>query len=387
MLGLNGMEITQNSRPNVIITKEKEKAVSSHKKTFNRLIKKVQELQGQQEKVACELDETLQFYDATVRPDELLFLQHLTELIDVAYAFYKTAKGFSKNELKIFKAWLIEKLGQVCSMHEQKNIPTTIKAIFKELHGIGYDESFAQEVEEERENFQEQFKGFFGEDIDLSDIDFTGSQEDIMRNIFMKIGKTATDFKEKYAQAPKTKKQIEKEAKKQALEEMQNKSLHTMYTQLARVLHPDLERDAEKRVLKEELMKKLTVAYKKNDLYSLLKIEIEGMNYSVDKMQSHDDDEIKVYNAVLKDQIQELELANGMLVMHPRYIPIQKFYQNGFNSISTLQRLYHALKRSIRDVQGMVAGFKTSQAKAIVEEIIQDQIAMTKSRGCSCGSC
>jgi hypothetical protein len=279
------MEIMKEASRNLMVKKEKDQSASSHHKMFNRLIKKVQELQSQREKIVCALDETLQFYHATVRPDELLLLQHLTALVDIAYGFYKTAKGFSKNELKVVRAWLTEKVNQICSMYEPKNIPATIKEIFKELNNVGYDECFAQELGEFKESLQRTIKSFLGEDIDLSDIDFTGSQEDVMQSIFVKMGKTAIDFKEKLSQASKTKKQIEKEAKKQAIEEIQAKSLHSMYTQLARALHPDLEQDPEKRTLKEELMKKLTVAYANGDLFSLLKIEMEGMSNSVEKIK------------------------------------------------------------------------------------------------------
>lgn len=380
------MEIIHNSRPNIAIKKVAGDAASPHQKTFNRLIKKVQDLQKQQDKVACELDEALQFYYATVHPDELVLLQHLIERINIAYAFYKTAKGFSKNELEIFKSWLKDQVAQVCSMHKDNNLPTTIKDIFKDLHGAGYDDCFAQEVEDFKENFQEYFKDFFDEDIDLSDVDFAGSQEDITRNIFMKIGKTASALQEKSRQAPKTKKQIEKASKAQALAQIQTKSLHSIYKRLARVLHPDLEQDIEKRILKEELMKQLTVAYKKEDLYALLKIETEWMNHSVDKMHSHDDNEIKIYNAILKDQIKELEMTNNMLLMHPRYMSIQGFYRYGFNGLSTLQQQHTALKQLIQEVQDMVSLLKTSQIKTIFKKIIKNQTMVAKGI-CTCGNC
>lgn len=51
------MEHTQNAHSQVIVKKEKNKA--SQQKTFNRLIKKIQELQTKQEKMVRDLDETL----------------------------------------------------------------------------------------------------------------------------------------------------------------------------------------------------------------------------------------------------------------------------------------------------------------------------------------
>ncbi|HEV2916666.1 MAG TPA: hypothetical protein VGW78_02870 [Candidatus Babeliales bacterium] len=376
----------QNQNFPVSTKRGKDATISSHQKTFNRLIKKVQDLQSQREKMEHELDEALQFYHSTVRPDEMILLQHLAERLTVAYEFYKTTKDFSKKELAIFKEWLKENVNKICSMYCPSEIPDTVKEIFKAVYDVGYNESLAQESEEAKKELQEKLKGIFGEGIDLSDVDMMGSQEDILRDICMKMGETVKDLKEKFSQTPKTKKQLEKEAKKQAVEELQGKSVQSIYKQLARVLHPDLEQDIEKRVLKEESMKKLTVAYENKDLYSLLKIETEWMNHSVDKMKCHSDDDIKVYNAILKDQVSELESANEMLIMHPRYISLQKFYGNRFSGIVMLQLQYNRLKQFIQDVQAMVARLKTSEAKALFKVVIQERTRMVKSM-CTCGSC
>lgn len=375
-------EIMQNSHTSVNVKKGKNGTVPFHQKTFNRLIKRVQDLQDQQKRIDRELAEALQFYYATILPDESIFLQYLTERINICYECYKKAKGFSKDELKTLKTWLIAITNQACSLYESKDIPTTIKNIFEELNEVGYDECVAQESRELKEIFQKDFKNFFGEDIDLSDVDLADSPEDVVKSIFMKVGKVSSNLQEKSRQASKTKKQIEKDAKKQALENMQAKTLDSMYKQLVRTLHPDLEQDIEKRTLKEELMKKLTVAYEKSDLYSLLKIEMEWMNLSVGKMQIHNDDEVKVYNAILKDQVQELETVNAMLLMHPRYVPIQRFYKNGFDSIDTLRQEYSELKRLTHEVQDMLSRLKISPVKTILEEVVQN-----KSIACTCGFC
>src|SRR5205823_6427352 len=74
---------------------------------------------------------------------------------------------------------------------------------------------------------------------------------------------------------PKTKRQMEKEALRRNAEEVRKKSISTIYKQLARILHPDLEPDAALRERKVVLMQQLTAAYRDNDLHTLLRMELE----------------------------------------------------------------------------------------------------------------
>jgi len=364
---------------------------SCNQKTFNRLIQTVKDLQSQQDATNRDLDLALQFYYATIKPDEAALLQGITERITIAYQFYKTPKALSKNELKIFKMWLAGEVSKACSIPDFNEISAELKVIFKELNGFDYEEILAQELEATKDEIRERFKRD-GIDVDLSDIKMHASHEEIMRNIFQKMGETAFEQMKTSRQAPKTKKQLEKELKKRAFEEMQKKSLSGMYKQLVRVLHPDLEQNPEQKIWKEELMKKLTIAYDHNDLYSLLTIEMEWMNRSAGKMQAQNDEELKMYNTILKDQVRELQAAIDMLVTHPRYIPIQRFYPDRFDGISTIQKQYNDLKKLIQKDKELILLLRTSEAKTIFKEIIGEQIEMQKimsqrAMRCRCGSC
>lgn len=370
------------------VAKKGKLALISHQKTFNRLIKTVQNLQAKQKATIRDIDLALQFYYDTIKPNEAVLSQHLIERIKIAYQLYKTPKALAKRDRELFKMWLTAEIKQVCSMNEQSQMPDDIKKIFKEITGSHYEEDLAADIE----MLQNKFQNEFGMDVDLSDIDLQGSQDDILRNIFFKMGQAAFQKKENSQEPRKTKKQLEKESKRQAIIDMQTKSLQTMYKQLVRVLHPDLERDNQKRIWKEELMKKLTVAYEKNDLYSLLTIEMEWMNACTGKVRSQTDEDLKIYNAILKDQIKELQMNIDMLFMHPRNLPIQKFYANGFDGISSLKKKATALKKFIKEIQDTLPALQTPQAKTILKKIVIDEFAMQNfmsqgSMTCTCGNC
>ena len=81
---------------------------------------------------------------------------------------------------------------------------------------------------------------------------------------------------EQAAQAAKarrrTKAQRQEEAAAQADQKQLESNAKTIYRQLARTHHPDLERDPEKQAAKTAQMQRITEAYEADDLYTLLQL-------------------------------------------------------------------------------------------------------------------
>lgn len=73
----------------------------------------------------------------------------------------------------------------------------------------------------------------------------------------------------------KTKAQRQKEEAAQADQKQLETNAKTIYRQLARVHHPDLERDPEKQATKTAQMQRITEAYEADDLYTLLQLLAE----------------------------------------------------------------------------------------------------------------
>jgi len=92
-------------------------------------------------------------------------------------------------------------------------------------------------------------------------------------------------------------------AAQQAREEQQRllSNTKTVYRQLARVNHPDLERDPERAAIKTTRMQRITEAYEANDLYTLLQLLAE------DSAESPDDSLLTRYTQALQQQQTELK--------------------------------------------------------------------------------
>jgi len=99
----------------------------------------------------------------------------------------------------------------------------------------------------------------------------------------------------------------------------------SLYKQLAKVLHPDLEIDSTLKAHKEEWMKRLTTAYSSGDLRELLSIELEWLGEESSNLAQASDEKRKIYCLVLKEQIQEVKAQTEQLVNGPEYFVLQRF--------------------------------------------------------------
>jgi len=85
-------------------------------------------------------------------------------------------------------------------------------------------------------------------------------------------------------------------------------ALRLLYTRLAKDLHPDLERDEKRKTEKNDVMRRLTEAYKNEDLYELLQIQFE---YNAENSENYTDalpeEQLRVINETLLSQIHKLQ--------------------------------------------------------------------------------
>jgi hypothetical protein len=86
------------------------------------------------------------------------------------------------------------------------------------------------------------------------------------------------------------------------------KALRILYTRLAKDLHPDLEQNEKNKAEKNDVMRRLTEAYKNEDLYELLQIQFE---YNADSSENYTDalpeEQLRVINETLLAQIKKLQ--------------------------------------------------------------------------------
>ncbi|WP_114782288.1 J domain-containing protein [Botryobacter ruber] len=290
------------------IKKEKD-ALSKLQKQFNTKINRINKLKAtiaENEAVIAELRKKVQ--------EELVPLsKELTEgriafvnLLDKAYE----GSFFRKRE-KEKLAMLIEDLS--FSLIEDEGREELIP-LHDKYAAFSHAEVVEQAEEEAKEQAQDLFQDFFGLDIDLDNFDdLEGLQEQLRQQM-------EAQEQARQQQKAKRKKTKAQEAKEEALKtEMSNiaKASRRIYTDLAKMLHPDREQDQEQRAWKEEVMKKVTAAYTQNDFFELLRLQMEFMQEKGDALHELPEQQLKYYLKLLNEQLKELEFEREKLNFGP----------------------------------------------------------------------
>lgn len=168
-------------------------------------------------------------------------------------------------------------------------------------------------------------------EVNLDDITADMSDEEIAEAFDKKL--QAAD--PRYHATPKkprkkSKAQLRKEAAKKEFHDMKEKTFSSMYKSLVKLIHPDGEQDEKMKEKKSEWMKRLTVAYKKKDLKTMMHIELEWLHGAKDEIEKMSEEKMGYFIEMLKEQAAELDQQNAMAYADPRYSAMLYFVSNPY---------------------------------------------------------
>jgi len=365
-------EARPSDQNSLIITNQPKQTLSKQQQTFNRLVKKIEKLQADLEKTTYSLQQKLDFYLKHIYPLEQKEVILLKELVRCLYSFYRENHLFSRNDQAVLGEIISIQLHNIFQL-EQTEPDDELKEIFKAVEKIDYDVAAAEGLDGMKQEMQSIFEDM-GVDFNINDMDREMTEEEILK----KVETLKNQFRQQQAKSTetgkKTKKQLEKEANEKKLEEARAKSINSIYKQLVKIFHPDLEQDPDLRLQKEELMKKLTTSYKSGDLHTLLKLELQWIQKEGTNVDRLSDDKLALYNESLKEQADDLEAEISQILHHPRYQPLYQYAispeQIKYISVNDIRQQ----KRSwIKDMSQSLLVLRGNQNKALVEvrEIIE----------------
>jgi len=119
-----------------------------------------------------------------------------------------------------------------------------------------------------------------------------------------------------FGEREKSQKQIEREEEKSKELENISKTVKQVYKELMKELHPDKEPDEIKRLEKTALAQDITEAYRNDDLFTLLSIQLAQLD-EVDNTKL-DGDRVNYFNTMLLKQAQELEEQRTQMALEAR---------------------------------------------------------------------
>ena len=292
--------------------------------TFNRLVARIESLRLKLERETRRLDEALAYYGEHLHSRLRRQTELRKEFVRALAVFLDDKRLKGKKPRSTLYRILADQLDEFL-FEDGSFADDDLRSLYERLHGRGFEEVANEEFEEQREQIESMLSEF-GIDIDLSDIKPGMSDETLAAKAAETMGRLRREVEEKQQSSSprrrKTQRQLEKEERQHHVEELRKKTVATIYKQLARVLHPDLETDPALRRQKELLMQDLTVAYRNNDMLTLLRLEMEWIEREEGDIERLSDEKLAIYNQTLNEQVQNLEREFYELPYHPRYQPI-----------------------------------------------------------------
>jgi hypothetical protein len=345
-----------------------QKQLSKNQQLFNKLTQRIERLEKDIIREDQKLDKLLKTHGKEIIP---LQNKVANSRIQLAKTLEKAAGKFkfSMNQSEKLRDTIVSLCNEAFADIE----PSPEQEAFYDKWS---DVSYKDEIDLSKEEAKEVFSGFvnemFGIDFNLNDFD--DSPEGFAR--------LQEKVKEQFEQAQtrgqqknrkKTKKQQVKEVTEKAEAELKNKSIRSIYITLAKILHPDTEQDTELKTHKEEILKKVTVAYEQKDLATLLKLEMEWVHQTAEHLEQITDDRLKIYISVLKQQVAELEQERINLYYHPRYASISGYGHMQENyAMNEIRIDKRELKDILDNINHFIKSFEKPDAKKEITSFIKD---------------
>ena len=358
----------------LIIGKAGKKKLSKNQEAFNKLTQRIERLQKEIEKKQLQYDMALKVYGTELYPEQLRILASRQKLIVVLWEIYQANK-LSKPDQRQLKQILQYHLQELFAQTETEP-DEQVQAIFTKLEGVSYDKMVA---DEHAKQTAEMLKSFQDIDVDVAGIDVK-DEAAIAAKIAEARARMAEiqaehdeKLRQREAKKQKTSKQVAYEKVQKAVDEMKQKNISTIYKQLAKLFHPDLEQDETRKLDKEILMKDLISAYEAKNLHALLMLELKWIHKETDHLESLTEEKLSIYLQILREQASSLEQDKNNLLTQPQYAVLAQEFGYGIQKypIEIVQQQVKDARYLVKQFNKDVAAFESPLALRNVKEMIK----------------
>ncbi len=301
---------------------------------FNKLVARIENLRVERTRALARWDAALGAYARTIHPLETRIHDLRRDLAFELAKLWRAPKGLGKRQRSLLRDLLLLQF-EYLQPRETGSGDAGLRTLYDELR----EDARAEEKADEEKH------GGFGPPDEADDVDDDDgpagfdrsklrpdmSPEEILaemaRQAFENGGAGASPFGSEGNSRPHkpTASQARKQKREAELEEARKRGVATIYKQLAKVLHPDLEQDPGRRQEKERLMQELTAAYRAGDLHTLLRLELEFIHREQGDLNHLGEEKLKIYCELLAEQADELERGVAGVAMEPRYGAIRQY--------------------------------------------------------------
>ena len=313
----------------LVPTPTAERPLTRAQETFRNLLVKLESLRESVDAEEAELDALLNFYATEIVPRLARQTALRKELVRALAPYVNKSYFPGKLERHEFREVIRELLDEISKTEKGLN-DDDLREIYNAFHGVGYAKDERKTIAAARAALAKVFADA-GIEADFSELESVTSEGEFMQKA-EEIMARVRKMKEAEAEAARCAEHghhASDDDEVRAAEELRRRSIANIYKQLARVLHPDFERDSDRQKEKVELMQELTEAYRQNDLHTLLRLEMQWIENEGGNIEQLTEEKLGVYNEVLAGQVEGLEQRLRDQMFHPRYRPVVVF-NNGF---------------------------------------------------------
>jgi hypothetical protein len=251
----DGIGRTEAESLSLTLASRRGRALTKAQRTFNRLVGEVEELRSKIERESRRLDEALAYYGQHLHP-RLRRRSELRKVYVRALAAFIDGKGLKGKRLRATLYEIIATELEEVHFEEGRLADDDLRDLYERLHGRGVADVEAEEMAEAREEIESMLNDF-GIELDLSELR-PGVSDETLAAKAAEIANHVRDAEENWRSSNRprrqTQRQLQKEEQLRQAEELRKKTVASLYKQLARVLHPDLELDPALRDQKQALM-------------------------------------------------------------------------------------------------------------------------------------
>lgn len=303
----------------ISIKEDKGTLLSPSQRTFNRLAERIAKLKALLVKDKESLEYLYRLYMENISgaEDEIAGLKlELAALLSQASQKWKFTKMQRENMREVILFLCAEAFMVIEPTPEQQAV-----------YDAWSETTYQQELEEQNKGFEDliaqQFKQMFGASFEMDGLDMSDPEffEKLKAKVESSMGQSAP-FSAGEGAPPvrkKAKKQLDREQRLKEAEELQQKSIRSIYLSLVKLLHPDRASSEQDRQEKEMLIKKVTRAYQEKDLASLLELEAQWLLNATESLAEISEDKLKLYITSLREKVKELEGQRWRQKTDPKY--------------------------------------------------------------------
>ncbi|HEX5000309.1 MAG TPA: hypothetical protein VFY29_18955 [Terriglobia bacterium] len=305
----------------IVPTPAVDRPLTREQEAFRRLLSRVEFLRESIDNEEEGLDAALAFYAAEIVP-RLGRKTALQKNLVRALAPYLNQTFFRRRQERFEMREVVQEALDEIAQTEKGLNDADLREISSAVYGVPYAERERKTLASVREALAQMFAEA-GVEADFSALDCASTEAEFMaraEELTARMRKLKEAEMEEHCH--ETGHHVTEDEQLREAEAFRKKSVANIYKQLARVLHPDLERDSERQKQKVELMQELTVAFRQNDLHTLLRLEMQWIENEGGNLERLTDEKLGVYNEVLRGQVEGLERRQRDLLFHPRYRPI-----------------------------------------------------------------